>query len=166
MFDKAMRTVLVCGIFLLGGTAVAPAADDLRKQVDEIRGVLPKFAAPMREVGGRFQDMYFAAKGGNWGLAAYMAKYMDKAVNPASVTKPEAYEIWKTFFEETCKPLNRAIAARDFKAFDKEYVKLLDACNDCHAAMGYGFIKVVKPEKPSSGNLDFSVKSQAADLPK
>ena len=28
----------------------------------------------MREVGDRFQNMYFAAKGGNWALAAYMSK--------------------------------------------------------------------------------------------
>jgi hypothetical protein len=44
-----------------------------KKQIDDIKGALPKFAIPMREVGDRFSDMYFAAKGGNWGLAAYMS---------------------------------------------------------------------------------------------
>ena len=47
--------------------------DDLQKQIDAVKNAIPKFAVPMREVGDRFQDMYSAAKGGNWGLAAYMS---------------------------------------------------------------------------------------------
>jgi hypothetical protein len=41
--------------------------------------VLPKFAIPMREVGDRYQNIYFAAMDGNWGLAFYMSKYINGA---------------------------------------------------------------------------------------
>ena len=100
-------TVGTCIMMLLICTGLY-AADDIQKQVDDIRGALPKFAVPMREVGDRFQDMYFAAKEGNWALAAYMSKYMNGAMNPAKVTKPAEYETWKTFYAETFDPVNKA----------------------------------------------------------
>ena len=74
------------------------AEADPQKQIDDIKGVIPKFAIPMREVGDRFQNMYFAAKEGNWGLAAYMSKYMDGAMKPASLTKPAEYAMWQQFY--------------------------------------------------------------------
>ena len=74
----------------LGITPSGPADDAtyLRRVHLDVIGVLPKFAIPMREAGDRFQNMYFAAKGGNWGLAFYMSKYMNGAMSPAKVTKP------------------------------------------------------------------------------
>jgi hypothetical protein len=70
------------------------APKDVQSQLDAIKAALPKFAIPMREVGDRFQNMYFAAKGGNWALAAYMSKYMNNVMNPAALTKPDEYKVW------------------------------------------------------------------------
>ena len=77
------------------------AAKDVQTQIDALKAALPKFAIPMREVGDRFQNMYFAAKGGNWALAAYMSKYMNGAINPAMLTKPDEYKVWKGFNDNT-----------------------------------------------------------------
>ena len=88
-------------------------------------GVLPEFAIPMREVGDRFQNMYFAAKCGNWGLAFYMSKYMNGAMNPAKVTKPNEYPLWQSFYEEKFAPVNKAIMAKDVAAFEKEYTAVI-----------------------------------------
>ena len=75
---------LLAASLLFGATTGADAqeAKDTQKQIDELKSALPKFAIPMREVGDRFQNMYFAAKGGNWALAAYMSKYMNGSMNP------------------------------------------------------------------------------------
>lgn len=143
----------------------APAAD-VQKQIDEVRGALPKFAIPMREVGDRFQNMYFAAKDGNWALAAYMSKYMNGAMNPAIVTKPAEYKVWKGFYDDTFAGVNKAIMAKDFKAFDKAYVAVINDCNNCHQGMGYGFIKVVKQKTPADVGINYSVKSEPGDVPK
>ncbi|MBF0506149.1 MAG: hypothetical protein HQL09_04875 [Nitrospirae bacterium] len=166
MMQKLTAIVVMVGIFLLGMTAFSFAADDMQKQVDAIKGVLPKFAIPMREVGARFQNMYFAAKGGNWGLAYYMSKYMNGALNPAKLTKPDEYPAWKTFYEETFAPVNKAIFAQDFKAFEKEYTAVINKCNDCHSGMGYGFIKVVKMKAPADKGIAYTGKSKAEDVPK
>src|SRR5262250_1206713 len=132
MSTKVMVAILIAAT-LVFGVAAGPLAADL----NDVISVLPKFAIPMREVGDRFQNMYFAAKDGNWGLAFYMSKYMNGAMNPAKITKPQEYEMWKSFYNDTFAPVNKAIFAKDFKAFEKEYMGVIKSCNECHAGMGY-----------------------------
>lgn len=167
MLKKSVRVFAVTGLILAGSSlCVNAAGEDMQKQIDGIMGALPKFAVPMREVGDRFQNMYFAAEGGNWGLAAYMSKYMDKAMNPAKVTKPKEYPEWQTFYEEQFAPVNNAIAAADMASFTKEYNTVISACNDCHGRSGYGFIKVVKLAAPADQGIEYKMTSKAADVPK
>ena len=147
-------------------SAMGQETKDLQKQVDEVRSALPKFAIPMREVGDRFQNMYFAAKGGNWALAAYMSKYMNNSMNPASVTKPSEYKVWKNFYDETFLSVNKAIQSKDFKAFDVAYGAVVKDCNSCHEGMGYGFIKVVKLDAPADAGINYTLKSEPGDVPK
>jgi hypothetical protein len=162
MLKRVTTTGLLTAIVALLATGSAPLAAD----VDDVINVLPKFAIPMREVGDRFQNMYFAAKSGNWGLAYYMSKYMNGAMNPAKVTKPQEYGMWKSFYEETFAPVNKAIFAKDFKTFEKEYTAVINSCNQCHAGMGYAFIQVVKQKAPSDVGVDYRVASKAEDVPK
>jgi hypothetical protein len=166
MFNKSRIIIALVGLFVLIGSTLYAAEADLQKQINEIKDVLPKFAIPMREVGDRFQNMYYAAQGENWGLAAYMSKYMNGAMNPAKVTKPKEYEDWKSFYESTFAPVNNAIAAQDMKAFTKEYDAVIESCNGCHQGMGYGFIKIMKLKEPVDKGLDYSLKSKATDVPK
>jgi mono/diheme cytochrome c family protein len=109
--------------------------------------------------------MYFAAKGGNWALAAYMSKYMNGALNPAALTKPAEYAAWKGFYEKTFAPVDNAIKAKDMKAFDAAYTAMIPNCNGCHQGMGYGFIKVVKLGAPADSGIDYKVKSNPGDVP-
>ena len=115
MSKRILLIGLIAAAGMLGGFSALSAEDALQPQVDAIKAVLPKFAIPMREVGDRFQNMYFAAQGGNWGLAAYMSKYMNNSMNPASLTKPKEYPAWKSFYERGFVPVNAAIQAQDFK---------------------------------------------------
>ena len=146
--------------------AAAPAASDMQEQIDDIRGALPKFAVPMREVGDRFQNMYYAAKGGNWALAAYMSKYMNGAMNPAKVTKPAEYKTWASFYSGTWEPVQAAIMAKDMKKFDKAYKDVVGACNGCHQAMGYGFIELTLLKAPADQGIKYTKASNPGDVPK
>ena len=109
--------------------------------------------------------MYFAAKSGNWALAAYMSKYMNGAMNPASLTKPDEYKVWKNFYDNTFTPVNKAIQAKDFKTFDTAYNNALKSCNGCHQAMSYGFIQVIKLSAPADNGINYAVKSEPGDVP-
>lgn len=166
MYRKSISVLIMVSICMFIGAASLYAADDMQKEIDSIKGVLPKFAIPMREVGDRFQNMYFAAKEGNWALASYMSKYMNGAMKPASVTKPTEYEAWKNFYTQTFDPVNKAIAAEDFKEFSKQYTAVIKSCNDCHKGMGYGFIEVIKARKAADRGINYDLKSKAADVPK
>jgi len=151
----------------LTSSAIADDGNDVQKQIDQVRSVLPKFAIPMREVGDRFQNMYFAAEHGNWALAAYMSKYMNGAMNPASVTKPQEYKMWKGFYEGAFAPVNKAIQAKDLKGFQSAYKAVVTDCNGCHQAMGYGFIKVTLLKSPADPGIDYkTIKSEPGDVPK
>ena len=166
MFSRTRIIITIVSLFLLIGATALYAAEDVQKQIDEIKGALPKFAIPMREVGDRFQNMYFAAQGGNWGLAAYMSKYMNGAMNPAKVTKAQEYGDWKSFYETMFAPVNKAIMAQDIKTFNKEYNAVIKSCNGCHEGMGYGFIKVIKMKEPADTGISYLLKSKATDVPK
>jgi hypothetical protein len=154
--------------FGLAGASITMGQDskNLQKQVDELRSALPKFAIPMREVGDRFQNMYFAAKGGNWARAAYMSKYINNSMNPASVTKPSEYKVWKNSYDETFVPVNKAIQAKDFEAFDAASTTVIKDCHSCHEGMGYGFITLVKLDTPADGGTNYTLKSEPGDVPK
>lgn len=139
---------------------------DTQKQLDDIMAALPKFAIPMREVGDRFTDMNAAAQGGNWALSAYMSKYMNNAMNPAKLTKPDEYKNWSTFYTGAFDPVNKAISAKDITAFDTAYASSITSCNACHEAMGYKFIKILKQDTPADQHVDYTVKSEPTDVPK
>ena len=162
---KYLVAMLAAPAMFAASGALAQDAASLQKQIDQVKSVLPKFAIPMREVGDRFQNMYFAAEGGNWALAAYMSKYMNGALNPATLTKPNEYPAWKSFYENGFAPVNNAINAKDFKAFEAAYTDVITTCNACHQAMGYGFIKVVKLSAPADNGIDYKIKSNPGDVP-
>jgi hypothetical protein len=163
---RIFPNALILGSLMLAGSGQVMAEGDIQTQIDAIKGALPKFAIPMREVGDRFQNMHFAAKGGNWALAAYMSKYMNGAMNPAKVTKPEEYKTWRNFYDVSFDPVNKAIQGKDIKAFESAFTSTITKCNNCHGLMGYDFIKVVKQDKPSDMGIDYKLSSEPDAVPK
>jgi hypothetical protein len=166
MFKTNTSAWLLGALVAMGAHSAWAVEPDTQAQLDAIKAAIPKFAVPMREVGDRFQNTYFAAKGGNWALAAYMVKYMNGAMNPAALTKPKEYKMWKDFYDNDYGGVSKAIQAKDLKAFEAAYTKAVQTCNECHDSMGYGFIKVVKQKAPSDIGIDYSVKSEPGDVPK
>src|SRR5512141_1785040 len=127
--SKLKGSLAIVGMALALGTGFAHAADpETQAQLDALKAAIPKFAIPMREVGDRFQNMYFAANKGNWALAAYMSKYMNGAMNPAMLTKPEEYKTWKKFYDTKFSVVNAAIQAKDLKGFNKAYTSIIGDC--------------------------------------
>ena len=161
------KSIVVLGTLIALGSGVAMGADpETQAQLDALKAAIPKFAIPMREVGDRFQNMYFAANSGNWALAAYMSKYMNGAMNPAALTKAAEYKVWKGFYDDTFTPVNKAIQAKDLKAFEAAYMAVINDCNACHQGMGYGFIKVAKMKTPADNGILYTGKSEPGDVPK
>jgi hypothetical protein len=91
---------------------------------------------------------------------------MNGAMNPAALTKAAEYKVWKGFYENNFSEVNKAIQAKDAKAVDKAYTAVIADCNNCHKAMEYGFIQVVKQTAPSDLGINYKLKSEPGDVPK
>ena len=53
------------------------------------------------------------------------------------------------------RDLEKAIDAKDPKAFAEGYEQLTAACNACHRATGNGFVVIQQPAGPAFPNQDF-----------
>ena len=85
---SALTTLAVLLFVSVAAAAQSPSPEDpLQREVRELKAAMPKFGIPMREVGERFQNMYFAAQGENWGLARYMSRSMNAAMSPTRMTQ-------------------------------------------------------------------------------
>ncbi|MEX6502581.1 hypothetical protein [Pseudomonas zhanjiangensis] len=133
---------------------------DLESRVDALASIQPGLGVVMHEIGYRFAALYWAAKGGNWGLAQYQLKELGEAQEVAEVTRPRRREMLKAFEGSYLAPLRKAIEAQDGDAFGKRFLQAQQGCNACHTALGYGFIQVHVPESPVPGILDYSLKSE------
>lgn len=133
---------------------------DLESRVDALASIQPGLGVVMHEIGYRFAAVYWAAKGGNWGLAQYQLKELGEAQEVAEVTRPHRQEMLKAFEDSYLAPLRKTVEAQDSEGFGKRFVEAQQGCNACHSAMGYGFIQVHVPESPVPGILDYSLKSE------
>lgn len=147
-------------------TPAGPTTADINTKADQIIKVgLPGFGPAMRGVSDSFDNMYYAAKGGNWALAAYMGDVMGDYMKPTQISRASNYPQWDSFYKSNLGDdgaLKKAMAAKDFTAFDKAYTAIITNCNGCHAGLGFKFIQKVKAAGPEA-NLDYTVKSDASE---
>ncbi len=103
----------------------------------------------MIEYGARFTNMYYAAKGGNWGLADYQLKEAREIQEVGETTRPARADMLKGFEAAYLEPLAAPIKAKDFKKFDEAARAAIGGCNDCHNAQGFPFIRYELPAGPT-----------------
>ena len=94
--------------------------------------------------------MYYAAQGGNWGLADYQLKEMREIQEVGETTRPARKAPLLAFESGYLDPIGKTIEAKDFKKFDVAFKTALQACNVCHAGAGFGFIKYELPKTSPS----------------
>jgi hypothetical protein len=143
------KTVIAtaCLFAFVGGAYAASdwltgSTDDKLKTLAEIQ---PGLGTVMMEYSTRYTNMYYAAKGGNWDLAAYQQKEALEIQEVGETTRPARAGALKGFETAFMVPLAAAIKAKDFGTFDKAFKVGIQGCNGCHAAQGFPFIKYDLP---------------------
>ena len=119
----------------------------------------------MRGVSDSFDNMYYAAKGGNWALASYMGDVMQDYMAATQITNPTNYTLWDSFVKGNLgdsSALKKAMDAKDMAAFDTAYNTTITNCNTCHTSLGFKYIKKIKASAPEA-NLDYSFQSVTSD---
>jgi hypothetical protein len=101
----------------------------------------------------RYTKIWLAGQAGNWPLAAYEADELGEgfdavvAFHPTHENAPVApKDAIPRMVTQPLADLKSAVARRDGAAFEQTYDALTTACNNCHQALNYGFLRVQRPE--------------------
>ncbi len=102
----------------------------------------------MDELSRRYWVLYYAAKAGNWDLAAYEEKESEKILKTASAARPKYRDDIATFVRLRFVPLAQAIEAKDWRSFEEAYQRGIDDSNVYHDKYNKRFIRFRLPDHP------------------
>ncbi len=108
----------------------------------------------------RHFKLWYAQRMGNWQLAGYelgqFRNTIDRIVKlyPATSSISQANLIHEKT-DPAMSELRQAIADKNGARFEAAYVKITNACNQCHQAAGVAFIAVQVPTKSPFSNQNF-----------
>ena len=165
-----MKTLLSATVFaMLALPAVVPADEDdthgddwrhrapAEEKIERLVKVMPGTSNLMLQMGERYRNLYWAARLGQWEFAAYQAEEMESLIRTLTVTRPGKRETAEHFLEKAFPMIEEAAASRDWNRFQKGFLKLREACMECHARNDHAFIVLPKNPKTASSpvlNLD------------
>lgn len=133
---------------------------DVESRFNALTSIQPGLGVIMHEIGYRISAIYWAANGGNWGLAQYELKELLEAQEVAEITRPQRAKRLRAFEKRNLLPLGEAIMKKDIKMFNQRFSTVVNACNDCHTASGYDFIKYHVPTQSQYEVLDYNLKTE------
>lgn len=139
-----------------------PMSDDNRIKTEEneltlqeMSEALPDTPAIMEKVGHSWWHLIYAARGGNWGLAGYYLRRVDKLDNTLKVLRPKHRERLERFQAEAIPAVTAAVEAEDLEALEHAYTAATDMANRLHVESGYPYIRWELPaEAPKGLRLD------------
>ena len=118
--------------------------------LDQLAEVQPGMAALMKEAGERYTNTYYAARGGNWKMAAHQLNQLRAAFRRAKVTRPKYAEDLAAFDREYLQPVFKAIHDQDWEQFELAFNRGEEGSDSYHDKRGYPFIRYVLPKDPPS----------------
>ena len=114
---------------------------------EHIAAGLPGTADLMVLVGDAWWRCAYAARGGNWPLAAFYARRVRSLQRRLGVVRPKYQERLATFETAMLGPVFAAIESQDRAAFDRSFATATDDANTQHAETGYGYIRWKLPDE-------------------
>lgn len=152
------KWVVFAAIGLLSGSVAV--ADDWRRdgsdaeKLEQLIRAMPNTAALMLQVGDRYNNLYWAARQGQWEYANYQMTEMQGVVRRNAVTRPGRADDLQKFLDEGFEGMEEAIEAQDDERFFGSFEQMRVQCMVCHANTGYGFIVIpAEPPLPSNAAL-------------
>jgi hypothetical protein len=148
------KTLIATGCLLAVSTFSYAGSDWLKgtteEQLKTLAELQPGLGTVMIEYSTRYSTMYYAAKGGNWGMADYQLKEMREIQEVGENTRPARAPMLKSFESSFLDQLAVAIKAKDWKKFKSTFEATTDGCNGCHTANGFAFVKYQLPKSSPS----------------
>ena len=116
--------------------------------LDQLGSLQPGLARLMAEVSDRYWILYYAARAGNWKLAALQSSEVEKALRMGEITRPKYTAHLEAFIKGPLTAMNRAIEDRDWAAFEHGYNIGVTAANAYHRDWDHEEIVWQLPDEP------------------
>jgi hypothetical protein len=113
---------------------------------EHIASGLPGTADLMVLVGNSWWRCAYAARGGNWPLAAFYARRVRSLQRRLAIIRPKYAERLATYETAMLGPVFAAIETQDRAAFDRAFGAATDDANKQHVETGYGYIRWKLPD--------------------
>lgn len=115
--------------------------------LEELAEALPGTGDLMALVGQAWWKCAYAARGGNWELAAYFARRVRGIQRRLALVRPKYREDIERFEAERIAPVLAAAGAADLAAFESAYASATDEANRLHQKWGKSYIRWVLPDE-------------------
>lgn len=114
----------------------------------------------------RHAKLSFAGEKENWQLADYELDELQEGLDDITKFHPThekvpmpTDKVVRLFMDQPLRQLRDAIAQKKAAAFSTAFDNVTAACNACHAQSNFSFIRIQKPNGPSSqSNQDYGYK--------
>lgn len=116
--------------------------------IDQLAEIQPGMAKLMQEIGDDYYFAYYAAKGGNWKLAAHELNLVRSSFRTAKVTRPKYTADLDAFDAEFLVPIFKAIQQMDWAMTEDAFQKGIEGSDRYHDKHGYDYIRFVLPKEP------------------
>jgi hypothetical protein len=103
--------------------------------------------------------LWYAGAVQNWPLANYELEQIRASMILAKTLYPDSAKSDMDTMKPAADDLDKAIKAKDSTGFTSAFGKLTAACNACHEAAGFGFIKIRVPRLSPIETSPFSDES-------
>jgi len=115
--------------------------------LEQIAQLLPGTGEIMASVGNAWWKCAYAARGGNWELAAYFARRVRGLQRKLAQIRPKYAEDLAAFESEQLNPLLTALGARNGPAFESTYARATEKANELHVKWAKPYIRWVLPDE-------------------
>ena len=113
--------------------------------LEEIAELLPGTGELMQSVGNAWWKCAYAARGGNWELAAYFVRRVRGLQRKLAIVRPKYAADIAAFEAEHLAAALVACERRDTAEFERAFSGAVDAANALHAKWGKSYIRWTLP---------------------
>lgn len=113
--------------------------------LEQLAQLLPGTGEIMASVGNAWWKCAYAARGGNWELAAYFARRVRGLQRKLAQIRPKYAVDLAAFESEHLNPLLTALGAHDGPGFERGYARATDAANELHVKWAKPYVRWVLP---------------------
>lgn len=116
--------------------------------LEEIAELLPGTGELMQSVGNAWWKCAYAARAGNWDLAAYFVRRVRGLQRKLAIVRPKYGADIAAFEAQHLAPALAACERRDRASFERVFGGAVDAANALHEKWGKSYIRWRLPDEP------------------